>query len=165
MDATVNRRLLLKKAVVADDSFTTHGDVNFQSGSLTVYGLAWPSTSGSLGDVLSVGTSPSLRWAPPVTTYTRQLVTTSSFTMSSSATVCIVQRPDAITTITLPAIASAGNFYYMIADDGGSFAEDTYISVGCAEGETIAGESEWRIYGAYNSVRFFNNGTNNWLPS
>ena len=155
----MNRSVELQKAVTVTGDLTAEGSVEMG-------GVTWPASAGSVGTVPTIAAGAQLEWQTPggSFSYNRTVVTDATHTMASGSEVAVINRADEITTVNLPAISSAGDTYYCVADTGGSFAGDTYILIQPNGSETIAGGSEWRIYGAYNSLQFIHDGTSNWLP-
>jgi hypothetical protein len=128
-------------------------------------GVAWPSSSGNAGQILSLASSTTAEWASNTgggsSGYTRTTTTDATYTMNSDAEVLFVNRASGAT-ITLPSISSAGDKYYVIIDKSGSISTSNPIVVQAASGDSIMGQSSFSIQGAYNSIKLAHDNVDYW---
>jgi hypothetical protein len=154
----VNRPITLRQQVDVSGDLTA-------SGGVVLVDAIWPDEVGAAGRVLQVQSGSQLHWAEPGTgsaAYTRVVVTTTPFAVSKSQTLVLIDRPDAVTELVLPAVADAGSCYYVVKDVGRSFAAGEYIELQPDGVETIEGDSSFRIYGPSNAVTLAHDGVSDW---
>jgi hypothetical protein len=155
----VNRPILLRQQVNVTGDLTA-------SGAIVLADAIWPEEVGAVGRVLQVQTGRSYSGSSRgrgSLAYTRVVVTTTPFTMSKDKTLVLVQRPDAVTELQLPAIADAGSCYYVVKDVGRSFSGNEYIELQPDGSETVEGESTFRISGPSNAVTLAHDGVSDWV--
>lgn len=132
-------------------------------GAVTLVNEDWPSTAGTTGQILYVASGGALGWkseAAAATTFTPATVS-DDYTVEASVDVVLVTA--APVTVTLPAVAAAGNKFITVADSGGNATAANPITIAAADGEFILGASSFPITSAYNTVKLFNNGDTRWL--
>lgn len=140
----------------AGSTTTLLGDVNIK-------GVAWPSSSGSTGQVLQLSDSSTLGYATnsATATYTRKTVTTATHTIMASDEVILVNYAGAVT-LTLPAVSSAEDKYYVIIDISGE-AETNNITINAAGEDTIVGEDSFVLAQNYNSITLVHDDISGWF--
>ena len=150
-----NRDVLLRASVQVDGAATFNGTVTMP-GSVT-----WPSSSGTINQVMTLDGLNQLQWTSVQVSaeFARVIITSSPFAASSATPTMLVDRTDP-TVITLPAIASAGDKIYRVADISGS--EITSITVQAHGSETIIGAAQFVISRSFNSITLIHDGVSRW---
>lgn len=135
------------------------------AGTNTLNGVQWPSTAGSTGQVLCLQSSSQAQWANAASganTYSRQVVTDATHTVLTSAPIVIVKR-SAGCTVTLPAVTSATDIYYIVADGSGGISTASPIVIAADGSDTIMGAATYEIRAPYNAVKLVHDGVSLWL--
>lgn len=155
MSLTVSRNVVLPSGKTVT---TNSGSTTTLGGTITLRGVAWPTSSGTAGDSPRLSDASTLEWKA---LYTRALVS-ADYTVASGVDVVMVSSSSGCT-ITLPAVSSAGTRYITILDRGGTASASTPITIATNGSDTIVGESSFTLSDAYNSVRLVNDGVSGWF--
>lgn len=156
-----NRNVRIRGNVRVDHTATFHGSVILPGA------IAWPDSPGSAGQMLGLdGSESRLQWVSLNSTnapeHTRIIVTAPRHSASPDHHVILVDRYGS-TTVTLPAVSTAPNVLYRIADIAGQLTDEVTITIAARHGDTIIGEPTFVLSRPYNSITLGHDGVSKWV--
>lgn len=156
----VNREVSLLSTVNVEGACTFNGELVMPNN------LTWPANAGTTNQVLCVSGTNTLGWCnvsglSSDAEYTRVIVTSTPYTITSLASTIMVNRSSS-TTLTLPPINNSGTKVYRIIDISGQLSSGTVITVNTQNSEMIVGAYSYSFSQPYNSITLVNDGNSKW---
>jgi len=141
---------------------SSNGVELISTANIKIHSINYPSTDGSLSNVISTNGAGALSINSLPTLYTRTVISTATYTVLVSDDIIAVTHTAGAKTITLPLISTTGYLKIHVVDEAGD-AVTNNITISATSTDTINGASSALLNTDYSSMTLYNNNAGKWF--